>query len=249
MANINEKRLKYLEFVNRENNFRHLRYEEEIRPYLYMKAGDPRALDAYRQLIDSPLVGHLSDDPLRNRKYLFVSAVTLTTRYAIEGGMDPETAYNISDLFIQEMDTCQSTDAVRTLELEMVKVFITQLAKSKKETVYSRPVVQCIDYIYNHLNETISLQELAKETGLHPGYLSTLFHREMGMTLTEYIRKQRIETAKNMLLDSEYSYAEIAALLAFSSQSHFTRVFREETGYTPKAYQTHFFRTGIGQQH
>ena len=38
MANINEKRLKYLEFVNRENNFRHLRYEEEIRPYLYMKA-------------------------------------------------------------------------------------------------------------------------------------------------------------------------------------------------------------------
>ena len=131
----------------------------------------------------------------------------------------------------------------------MVKVFITQLAKSKKETVYSRPVVQCIDYIYCHLNETISLQELAKETGLHPGYLSTLFHREMGLTLTEYIRKQRIETAKNMLLDSEYSYAEIAALLAFSSQSHFTRVFREETGYTPKAYQTHFFRAGIGQQH
>ena len=85
MANINEKRLKYLEFVNRENNFRHLRYEEEIRPYLYMKAGDPRALDAYRQLIDSPLVGHLSDDPLRNRKYLFVSAVTLTTRYARKG--------------------------------------------------------------------------------------------------------------------------------------------------------------------
>ena len=51
MANINEKRLKYLEFVNRENNFRHLRYEEEIRPYLYMKAGDPRALDAYRLVI------------------------------------------------------------------------------------------------------------------------------------------------------------------------------------------------------
>lgn len=109
--------------------------------------------------------------------------------------------------------------------------------------------MQCIDYIYYHLNETISLQALAKETGLHPSYLSTLFHREMGMTLTEYIRKQRIETAKNMLLDSEYSYAEIAALLAFSSQSHFTRVFREETGYTPKAYQTHFFRAGIGQQH
>lgn len=99
MANINEKRLKYLEFVNRENNFRHLRYEEEIRPYLYMKAGDPKALDAYRQLIDSPLVGHLSDDPLRNRKYLFVSAVTLTTRYAIEGGMDPETPI-ISVIFL-----------------------------------------------------------------------------------------------------------------------------------------------------
>lgn len=249
MANINEKRLKYLEFVNRENNVRHHRYEEETRQYSYLKAGDPRAIEECKRMIDSPFVGHVSDDPLRNRKYLFVASVTLATRYAIEGGMDPEKAYNTSDLFIQEMDHCQSTEAVKSLDLEMMTFFTTQLGKSKKETVYSRPVVQCMDYIYYHLNETISLQDLAKETGLHPGYLSSLFHREMGMTLTEYIRKQRVETAKNMLLYSEYSYAEIAAILAFSSQSHFTRVFREETGYTPKAYQTHFFRAGIGQQH
>ena len=50
-----------------------------------------------------------------------------------------------------------------------------------------------------------------------------------------------MEAAQNMLKFSDYTYAEISAILAFSSQSHFIRVFRKQTGYTPKEYRNKFF--------
>lgn len=54
----------------------------------------------------------------------------------------------------------------------------------------------------------------------------------------------RITAAQNMLRYSEYSYAEISTILAYSSQSHFTKVFRGETGYTSKEYRQKFYRAG-----
>ena len=58
----------------------------------------------------------------------------------------------------------------------------------------------------------------------------------------DYILLRKLEAARNMLKYSEYSYAEISAILAFSSQSHFSRIFKKETGYTPKEYRDRFFQ-------
>lgn len=112
----------------------------------------------------------------------------------------------------------------------------------EKNEVYSKPVILCMDYIYNHLHETIHVDTLAKVVGLNRSYLSTLFKKEMGTSVSEYIVSKRMEVAKNMLRFSDYTYAEISAILAFSSQSHFNRVFRAKTGYTPKEFRNHFFR-------
>ena len=86
-----------MEFVNRENDFRHSDYEEEIRVYRYVRDGDPRALEETRRKFRAGGQGHLSDDPLTNMKYLFVASVTLIIRFAITGGMNSETAYTSSD--------------------------------------------------------------------------------------------------------------------------------------------------------
>lgn len=96
--------------------------------------------------------------------------------------------------------------------------------------------------IYYHLHEPIHTEILAEHVGLNRSYLSTLFKKETGQTLSQYILSKRIEAAQNMLRFSDYSYAEIAASLAFSSQSHFIRVFRAQTGYTPKEFRNRFFR-------
>lgn len=122
------------------------------------------------------------------------------------------------------------------------------MANIKKEQVYSLPVVQCQDYIRYHLDERIALGELAQRVGLNASYLSTLFKRETGLSLTEYVQRERVATAKNMLKYSDHSATQIATALGFSSQSYFTRVFRQATGFTPTEYRRRFHHsTGFGE--
>ena len=79
--------------------------------------------------------------------------------------------------------------------------------------------------------------ELAGELGVHPNYLSALFHRTEGMTVQQYIRRQKIQQAENLLKYSGYQMNEIASYLSFSSQSHLSSCFKKATGMTPGQYR------------
>ena len=170
-------------------------------------------------------------------KYLFVANITITTRFAIEGGMDSETAYNSSDLYITGLERCHTPEEVLELHREMFSYFTRHMASIKKDRVYSRPVIQCMEYIDLHLHMPIRLAELAEHVKLNPSYLSVLFKKETGVPVSEYVLNRRIDTAKNMLLYSEYSASQISEILTFSSQSHFIRVFKKKEGMTPREYQ------------
>ena len=232
----------YQGYLNREKDFSHHPYDKDMMQYELMRAGDPKAVEVAREMMKPEGLGHLSDDPLRNAKYLFVCGATLACRYAITGGMPGEKAYNASDLYIQRMDKCQTVQEVKDLQLDMMTFYTNYMAKLDKSRAFSKPVVMCLDYIYDHLNQTIRVEELAREVGKSPSYLSTLFKKEMGVSISAYITGRRVKAACNMLQFSGYSYAEIADELAISSQSHLTKVVKEHTGYTPKAYRAAFFR-------
>lgn len=92
MAVVDEAKLRYLDFLSREDRVRHHRYVEEMKQYDMMRSGDINAIAESTRLWDSGLYGYLSDDPLKNAKYRFVTTITLATRFAIEGGMDEEDA-------------------------------------------------------------------------------------------------------------------------------------------------------------
>lgn len=235
----------YMEFMNRENDFRHTDYEEEIRVYRYVRDGDPRAVEEARRRFLAGRQGHLSDDPLTNMKYLFVAAMTLVIRFAITGGMNSETAYTSSDYYIQQMDKCRTVEGVRSLYLEAVEYFTHYMAELKKEKIYSRTVIQCMNYISRHLNRPICVAEIAEQVHRNPDYLSSLFKKETGKTITEYIMESRLRAAENMLLDSDCSCAEVSAAFAFSSQSYFTKMFRRYTGETPKKFREKYMQSGL----
>lgn len=238
---VSEKKLRYMEFVTRETGNRHHTDAEDMYQYKLLQAGNPKAVEEAVWIFSSNLPGHVSDDPVRNYKYLFVASITLASRAAIAGGMEAERAYNISDLYILKMDQLESIEEVKALHAEMIAFYTKEMAQLDKRPVYSKPIVLCLDYIYNHLHEPIRLGRLAEYVGLNPSYLSTLFKKEMGTSVSEYVLSKRIEAAKTMLIYSEESIAVIANTLAFSSQSHFCRVFKEQTGYTPKGYKDTFF--------
>lgn len=246
MSETMDRQLTYLEFINRENSYHHHKYDDDMRQFEYIKNGDIRSVDETKKLIDSGKVGHLSDDPVKNRRYLNICHVTLCTRFAIEGGMDAEKAYNASDLFIRRYDKADTVKELYDLDLETTEYFTKQVIAAQKDKIYSKPVIQCIDYIHYHLHEAVTLKKLAETVELNESYLSVLFKRETGMTVTEYVIFKRMETAENMLKFSDLSLSDISDILHFSSYSHFARTFRKYYGTSPKQYRnTHYRSTSV----
>lgn len=233
-----DRRVAYMAYMDRENNSRHHYFDEEMKQYRLMQSGDLGAVEESAAMMRMMQVQlRLSRDPLLNAKYLFVANTTIATRFAIEGGMDSETAYNSSDLYITGLERCHSAEEVLELHREMFGYFTRHMAALKKERVYSRPVIQCMDYIDLHLHMPIRLPELAEYVKLNPSYLSVLFKKETGLPVSGYIMNRRIDTARNMLLYSEYSASQISEILTFSSQSHFIRAFKKREGMTPREYR------------
>lgn len=245
MPYVDKQKLYYQDFLRRENNTRHHRYDEELILYDRVKSGNMEEIESSVRMFTSDLPGHLSDDPIRNYKYMFVASTTLTTRFSIEGGMDEEEAYTASDLYIQRMDSCEDVNSIVVLYRDMLTYFTNSMNLLRKKSVFSKPVIQCMDYIYYHLHEKITVKLLAEYVNLHPNYLSGLFKRETGQTISDYIAGRRMQAAKNMLLYSDTSCAEISSILAFSSQSYFTKQFHSIYGFTPNEYRKRFFRSGF----
>jgi AraC family transcriptional regulator len=88
-----------------------------------------------------------------------------------------------------------------------------------------------------HCGGAVSLTVLAAEVGIHPVHLARTFRRAFGCSLGEYVRRSRIERARQALLATDQSLASIALSVGFSDQAHFCRQFKAATGTTPGAYR------------
>ena len=238
-------------YMQREEDIIHAPYEKELTFYEKVKCGQVEEVDVWMR--EHPIgsgegFGILSENPVNNLRYHVIVSIAMITRFCIEGGMDLETAYGLSDMYIRMADVMKTTDEIRRMHLKMCVDFTQRMRKLKKETIYSKHIVQCVDYIHAHINERITTEQLAMHCGLHLSYLSRLFKKETGVGISEYIRGRKIEAAENMLKYSEYTFSEIAHFLAFSSQSHFVKVFRESVGVTPREYRNQYYRTNWGEK-
>jgi YesN/AraC family two-component response regulator len=94
------------------------------------------------------------------------------------------------------------------------------------------------EIIQDHIDTNLSLKEISKGLEINPSYLSREFSKYFeDLSFGEYIRKQRIEKAVELMKSSSYSLTEIAYLTGFSDQSHFTRIFKKYTGQNPSIYR------------
>jgi AraC-like DNA-binding protein len=100
-----------------------------------------------------------------------------------------------------------------------------------------RLVQQAIAFIHEHYNEPISRADIANFLSINEQYLSRCFNKEMGIGPMVYLSRYRIQRAKRLLETGNLSITQVAMEIGMSSQSYFSRVFQEETGVTPSAYQ------------
>lgn len=232
--------------LDKENEPPHRSLEEE---YSFYEAVSSGSIDYVQKNCDENTfinpegMGILSTNPLTNIKYHFVVTVAMITRRCVAAGMELEQAYRLSDFYILKMDSCSSIQTISRLHKEMCLDFTEKMLLLKKESVISRPIVRCMDYVYNHLSDRITINDLAEYTELSPSYLSRLFKKELGISISDYISRKKIEKAENLLKYSDFTFIEIANYLAFSSQSHFIQTFRKTVGLTPKKFRDQFYRT------
>lgn len=226
-----------------EEQLMHVVYNHEFGFYNNVVAGDLEAVskmlaDPYNeQLYDSNEYGRLSKDKLRNIRYHFVVSVALITRLCVENGLERELAYTLSDLYISKMDLLQTARQVLSLSNEMLMDFTKRMASLPKLQIYSMLVVKAIDYISQKRNKRLTVNSIAMILTVNKSYLSTVFKKETGVNISDYIRKEKIKAATNMLRFSDYSYSDIATYFGFASQSHFIQCFRTEIGITPKEFR------------
>lgn len=234
------------ELLKNEEAIAHRPLEEEYSFYHAVSSGDMDFVqenckqDTFTKLEG---MGILSTNDLTNLKYHFVITVAMITRQCVSAGMELEQAYRLSDFYILKMDSCTSIESVSQLHNTMALDFTGKMALVKRNSVISKPVVICINFIYSHLNTRITVQVLSEYTGLSASYLSRLFKKELGISISDYILEKKVEKSENLLKYSDYSLIDIANYLAFSSQSHFIQTFKKAVGITPNKYRNQYYHS------
>lgn len=186
------------------------------------------------------VTGHLgklsNGDPMRQMKNAVLVCITLFSRAAIEGGLTPEVSYTLTDHYFQSVEACNAIHDLVEIAHTMQADFIQRVHRCRTGSL-SRPIQVCCDYISLHLEDRLTLAQLADQTGYTENYLSKKFKSEIGLTPNEYIRRQRLERAALLLRTTPDDVQDISERLQFCSQSYFADHFRRLFQMTPTEYR------------
>lgn len=183
-------------------------------------------------------VGKMSlGDPVRQVKNQIIVLTALCTRAAIRGGLAPDTAYTLSDRYIQNAEACTTIADLAEVGHAMEDDFVRRVHQVKTQTGISPQVQQCCEYIQLHVEDKITVEQLAQQVGHAKNYLIKKFHKETGKTIGAYITEAKMERAKLLLKEPGKSVQDIAEQLGYATQSHFGELFRKHTGMTPAQWR------------
>lgn len=202
-----------------------------------IRKGDVAALEAFAQDAPAVIPGNMAPEQLRQAKNTFIVTVTEASRSAIRGGMDVEDALTASDAYIRQCELMTDIHQITKLNYDMV-LYYTQQVQAIRHGHYATDLVRNVAlYIQHHLSETITTDQIADHLYLSRQHLSRCFTRDAGIPLAAYIRNEKTEEAKRLLRYTDKTISSIALFLGFSSQAHFSKVFKEITGMTPGDYR------------
>lgn len=215
----------------------HLPLEKEFSFYRDVQRGNLEILKGPMEQEPESGLGILSRSPLQNKKYHLIILIAMMTRFCIEGGLEPEKSYTMSDMLIRRVDKCQQMEEITAIKREAITEFTLAMHEMQNMPELSFHLRHATDYIDHHLTEPLKPHQVADALGLSPDHLSRLFRRETGKTLQQFILHRKCHTACYMLRNSDASCTNIGAFLGFSSCSHFIKIFQQEQGMTPGEYR------------
>lgn len=228
-------------FEHQEQELPHNPYDQEVRELDSIRHGDVEMFNRSLAETYRGEVGQLAKNQVRQAKNIAICVIALASRAAISGGMIPEEAFSMVDGYImkiEDMNNAVKIDSMmRQAEYEFAEC-VAEIHKNQQKNEQKNELVEWTkNYIYQNLHSDIVIGEIGQKIGVNTSYLSDLFHKVEGTTIQQYIRKEKIRLAENMLRYSDYEVKEIANYLSFCSQSYFGNIFRQQTGMTPARYR------------
>lgn len=202
-----------------------------------IRKGDTASLSEWLASAPAVTAGVLAADQLRQLKNTFIVTATLAARAAIRGGMDVDDSLSLSDSYIQHCELLVDVESIVNLQYHMILEYTKRVEKLRYGKSPSKLVTDVANFIQHHISEAITTKNIADALFMSRSRLSTKFKAECGENLVEFILKEKTEEAKRLLRYTDKQSVAISNYLGFSSQSHFSRVFKKYTGSTPNEYR------------
>ena len=177
-----------------------------------------------------------SPDPVRNLKNYCIIMNTLLRKAAEQGGVHPIHLDEMSSRYAWKIEAIPSLSEGQGMMDEMFLSYC-QLVKKHSVRNYSALIQQAIIYIDSDLEGDLSLNMLAEKLNVNGSYLSTLFKKEMGQTITDYITTKRVTLAMRLLGTTKMQIQAVAQKCGIPDVNYFTKKFKKATGRTPKEYR------------
>lgn len=241
MAEIYNKSIKILTRDTADSCFLDLESEKKRTPYeteeIFFGCIERGDVEGVKKMLSSlwqqsVVVGRMSNNDLKQMQYFAVCCATLATRAAIRGGISESIAYNISDEYIQKIDSMKRAEEVPDFLAEKALELAAMVEKNAHKKI-SHPIVKkASHYIANNLYQKITPSQVAQYCCVSKDHLSLLYKENTGMTTAKYILSEKLRESRR-LINRGFSSSQIAYQLGFCSESHFIAKYKEQYGTTP----------------
>lgn len=175
-------------------------------------------------------------DPLRNMKNYCIIMNTLLRKAAENGGVHPIYLDKVSSSFAERLEQIAAVSQIGPFMSEMFRSYC-RLVRKHSMRDYSPVVQNAVVIIDSELSTNLTLSTLAKAQKVSAGYLSSIFKKETGKTVTEYIRERRIRLAAQLLKTTQLQIQTVALHCGIMDVQYFSKIFKKHTGMTPKEYR------------
>ena len=182
-------------------------------------------------------LGVTGSTALRQLKNDIIITTTICTRAAIEGGLDYDSAYQLSDYFIQSSERLNSIERLYDLLSKVGYSFAEKVANAKTPVSTDGCIQKAIRYIQQNTNQHLTVGNVAAYVGFSKSYFSAYFKKTLGFSISAFILRCKLEEGKELLQYTNKSISTISTFLCFSSQSHFQTAFKKQFGMTPNEYR------------
>lgn len=193
--------------------------------------------DSLIALIEQKHTWELTDNiPILTKRNDLIIWNAIFAREIIKKGSTKQYLHPLYNKYYKSILNCNDLKLLQKIEIDMALDYF-EILINFVEVTDNYIINKIISYLYMHIEDHLTLEEIAHDLKISTGYLSSCFKKNMGISVMNYYKKIKIERSKSLLMSSNNSILEISTLLGFCDQCHFSKTFKSIVGMTPTEYK------------